>query len=40
MWENYAENYAGICLEYDVEDVLKAISKENLRFFPIWYVEE
>ena len=40
MWENYAENNTGICLEYDVEDVLTAIIKEDLRFFPIWYVED
>ena len=40
MWRNYAENYTGICLEYDVGDVLKAIRKEDLRFFPIRYVDD
>lgn len=40
MWEEYALHSEGICLEYDFEDVLRAITRLNMRFFPIRYVED
>ena len=39
MWSNYAKEKRGICLEYDILDVLEAIKKSNIRLIPIWYVE-
>ena len=40
MWEQYTCNSEGICLEYEFEDVLKAIADLNIRFFPVRYVED
>lgn len=40
MWEQYTSNSEGICLEYEFEDVLKAIADLNIRFFPVRYVED
>ena len=39
MWNNYAKEKQGICLEYDMLDVLEAIKKENLKLIPVWYVD-
>lgn len=39
MWENYALKSQGICLEYNFEEVLLAIDKLKIRFFPIRYVD-
>ena len=38
MWENYALESQGICLEYNFEEVLLAIDKLKIRFFPIRYI--
>lgn len=35
MWKRYASNSEGICLEYEFEDVIKAISNLNIRFFQL-----
>lgn len=40
MWEQYAANSKGICLEYDFTEVLMAISELNIRFFPVRYVDD
>ena len=39
MWEKYANNHEGICLEYDFEEVLKTLRGQGLIFFPVRYVE-
>lgn len=38
MWEIYAQNYEGICYEYDLDSIILGI--KNLRFFPVRYVED
>ena len=40
MWENYAFKSQGICLEYNFEEVLLAIDKLKIRFFPIRYIND
>lgn len=40
MWEHYAANSEGICLEYEFEEVLRAIADLNIKFFPVRYVED
>ena len=39
MWENYAQNGEGICLEYDMADVLLG-HDSMLKIFPVRYVED
>ncbi len=38
MWEHYAQNNEGICLEYDMDNIITN-TKFPLRFLPIRYVE-
>lgn len=41
MWNEYASNSEGVCLEYDLEEVLKEIEKhEDLELCPVRYVED
>lgn len=40
MWEHYASDSEGICLEYDIEEVLDAIKNLNIRIFPVRYVDD
>lgn len=41
MWENYAENYTGFCVEYDFSGVVQNLSSKNswdvLCLFPVKY---
>lgn len=39
MWEKYAQNDEGVCFEYDMNSIVLNI-KQNLRFFPIRYVDD
>ena len=40
MWKHYASDSKGICLEYDIEDVLDVIDNLNIRIFPVRYVDD
>lgn len=40
MWNQYAAEAQGVCLEYEFGDVLKAIDNLNIRFFPVRYVDD
>lgn len=38
MWSHYAHNHEGFCIEYDMNDLISFISKENrVKIFPIVY---
>ncbi len=39
MWKKYAHNYEGICIRYNIKDIMMSHSKE-LRFFPVRYVND
>lgn len=39
MWENYAESYTGICVEYDFKSICNAVGKNGWDYMPVRYVE-
>lgn len=40
MWDNYANNSKGICIEYDLIELLDSVRKNNWSYMPIRYVKD